>query len=177
MTAVWKPIKDFPNYEVSDDGRVRSLGEYRQCGPAYRFVPTRILKQTTNKFGYMKVRIANNGCKKSFFIHRLVAIGFIPNEDTLPEVNHRDGDKTNNAADNLEWTDRSGNILHAYRVLKSIIIKKGSNHPLTTLTEEDVAQMRNLYKTGLTQVELASRFGVTQANVSSIIRRRTWTHI
>lgn len=95
----WIPIKGFSNYLISNLGRVKSLSKsYR-----YRKNDEIILKANTRQNGYLKVDLYANGKAYTKSIHRLVAEAFIPNPDNLPEVNHKDEDKTNNRVDNLEW--------------------------------------------------------------------------
>ena len=65
----------------------------------------------------MSIRLLHNGKRKSHLIHRLVAKAYLPNENNLAEVNHIDGDKTNNNVDNLEWVNRKTNIKHSMEVL------------------------------------------------------------
>ena len=91
---IWCPIKGYENiYEVSDQGRVKSL----------KFGKERILKPLRTQKGYLRVSLCKNGEHKMYMVHRLVAQTFIPNPDNLPEVNHKDEDKTNNSVQNLEW--------------------------------------------------------------------------
>lgn len=100
MEEIWCPIKGYESmYEVSDQGRVRSL----------KFVNERILKPGRDKDGYLQVGLYKNGEGKKCKIHRLVAQAFIPNPQNLTEVNHRDENKTNNSVQNLEWCDRKYN--------------------------------------------------------------------
>ena len=97
---IWCPVKNYESlYEVSDQGRVKSL----------KFGKERILKQGRMPNGYLLVCLYNNGEKKSCKVHRLVAQTFIPNPDNLPEVNHKDENKENNSVQNLEWCDRKYN--------------------------------------------------------------------
>ena len=97
---IWCPIKGYENlYEVSDQGRVKSL----------KFGKERILKPGSDKDGYLIVGLCKNGEKKNLLVHRLVAKTFIPNPDNLPEVNHKDEDKTNNKVSNLEFCDSKYN--------------------------------------------------------------------
>ena len=97
---IWRPIKGYEGiYEVSDQGRVRSL----------KFGKERVLNPVRDDGGYLIVNIWKNGEKKMCKVHRLVSQAFIPNPDNLPEVNHKDEDKTNNKVSNLEWCDRKYN--------------------------------------------------------------------
>ena len=95
---IWCPVKNYESlYEVSDQGRVKSIGYGKE----------RILKPFRNKGGYLLVGLCKNGEQKKCKVHRLVAQTFIPNPDNLPEVNHKDEDKENNSVQNLEWcTDK-----------------------------------------------------------------------
>ena len=103
---IWCPIKGYESlYEVSDQGRVRSL----------KFGKERILKQLRTPKGYLTVGLYKNGEDKRCYVHRLVAKTFIPNPDNLPEVNHKDENKTNNSVQNLEWCDQKYNINYGTR--------------------------------------------------------------
>ena len=109
MSEVWKPIKGYEGiYEVSSYGRVRSLEHSislrNQHGEYVRKLSERIIKQKRNrKDGYFNVTLCKRAEHSTAYVHRLVAQAFIPNPDNLPQVNHKDEDKTNNRVDNLEW--------------------------------------------------------------------------
>ena len=103
----WKPVVGYEGlYEVSDLGNVRSIN-WANTG----VVKNLYLKPHTR--GYLQVELAFCEKKKMFLVHRLVAEAFVPNEKNLPQVNHKDEDKTNNRADNLEWCDRSYNAKYS----------------------------------------------------------------
>lgn len=100
---IWKDIKGYPKYQISNEGRVWSKKHQIY------------LKPRINKSGYYQVcMMCINGKIKTEVIHRLVAINFIPNPDNLPQVNHKDGNKLNNNIDNLEWCTAKENTKHAY---------------------------------------------------------------
>lgn len=103
MEEIWKYIDGYPNYMVSNMGRVKSLN-YNKTGKE------KLLKPSKQNCNYLMITLSNNGKRKMFLIHRLVADAFIPNPDNLPQVNHKDEDKTNNCATNLEYCDRKYNI-------------------------------------------------------------------
>lgn len=98
MQEIWKDIDGFDGYQVSNTGKVKSLN-YNHTGKE------RILKASINTYGYKIVNLFRYGKKKNMYIHQLVARAFIPNPDNLPQVNHKDEDKTNNNVSNLEWCD------------------------------------------------------------------------
>lgn len=101
MNENWKPINDY--YQISDSGNVHSLRR------------NIILKPSYHKNGYLSVSLSSNKIVKRFYIHRLVAIAFIPNPENKPEVNHKDGNKHNNVYTNLEWATYNENAKHAYK--------------------------------------------------------------
>lgn len=106
----WKPIADYEGlYEISDLGQVRSL-YHDEC---------RIIKQSVGSRGYKLVSLCKDGKQKTVNVHRLVAIAFVPNPDSLPCVNHIDEDKKNNAASNLEWCSYYYNNVYGQRLTKS----------------------------------------------------------
>ena len=111
---IWKAHPDIPGIEVSTLGRVRTLNKVVPCrGNGTRLVKGRVLKQYDDKGGYLKTSIPINGKWTTKAVHRLVAQAFIPNHDGLPEINHKDNDRTNNNVENLEWCTREYNV--AYR--------------------------------------------------------------
>ena len=115
MTEEWKRIvidDEVWDYEVSTWGRVKSLNQGRTG-------KTKILKQTENEDGYLFVNLHKNRKKKKCYVHRLVAIAFIPNPQNKPTVNHKDEDKHNNHVDNLEWATMKEQVSHGTRTERS----------------------------------------------------------
>ena len=103
---IWKDIEDYEGlYKVSNMGRVKSL----------KFGKERILKAFNNGNGYLQLFLWKDGKKKHYKIHRLVAQAFLENPYNLPEVNHKDENKQNNCADNLEFCDKVYNCNYGTR--------------------------------------------------------------
>lgn len=118
VTEIWKDIIDFPNYQISNLGRVKS--KERIVNALYNSKKRnreRILKLFTNNRGYKVVTLYNhNGKSNPIFVHRLVAKSFINNPNKHNIINHINADKGDNRVDNLEWCTQSHNIKEAYRL-------------------------------------------------------------
>ena len=111
--SIWKPVPEFEDlYEVSDDGQVRSLC-MRYKKEMY------ILKQGIGSRGYANVSLCRKGKQKTVNVHRLVATMFVPNPYSFPCVNHKDQNKLNNKAENLEWCSYYQNNIYGDRLTKS----------------------------------------------------------
>lgn len=122
MEEIWKDIKDYNGlYQVSNMGRIRGLDRYVETSKGtLLFVKGKILKICYNKrINVYEVHLRKDNKRKCFKIHRLVAEAFINNDDPIKKttVNHIDGDRSNNKADNLEWCSYSENEKHAYEIL------------------------------------------------------------
>ena len=110
---VWKDIPGFEgHYQASSRGRVRSLDRLTMYREHKRFKKGGIASSQMNNRGYLKVDLYLGSKRTKFFLHRVIAITFIPNPDDHPIVNHLDRDRTNNRIENLEWCNGSENQLH-----------------------------------------------------------------
>ena len=121
MREEWRDVKGYEGrYMVSNLGRVKSLN-YSNTGKEG------ILNARDNGKGYLRVKLWKDGKNKNCRINRLVAQAFLENPQNLPEVNHKDEDKTNNCVENLEWCSRSYNITYNGRAKK--VGEKNTNNP------------------------------------------------
>lgn len=114
----WKQIIGIDGYDVSSHGRVRSSDRVLTEKKRTYFKKGRILKQTLINSGYLTVGVrVSCAVPKTFTVHKLVASAFIENKDEKPQVNHKNGVKTDNRVENLEWCTQSENNKHSYAVL------------------------------------------------------------
>lgn len=176
MTEEWKDITGFDGfYQVSNLGRIKSVGGW--CGTAKR--KEKILACSLTKDGYVKVRLVRKGIDKTERVHRLVAEAFVENPENKGTVNHIDGNKQNNNANNLEWTDRSEQMYHAYKLgLKKCMI--GSSNKLAKLTDEQVREIRKSYIPQSKEngtVALAKKYGVTDRVIGLIIKNKSYKNV
>ena len=115
MEEIWKDIPGYGGkYQVSSIGRVRSMWRNNQHKDHIGSIT--VLKQTEREDGYMRVRLTLNGEGTNHYVHKLVAEAFIPNPGNLPQINHKDENKSNNCVDNLEWCDAKYNSNYGTKV-------------------------------------------------------------
>lgn len=165
----WRPVLGYEGeYEVSNRGRVRSLDRninYRN-GQSRR-VKGKILTHTLNR-GYPSVTLWRNQsqvCKK---IHRLVSEAFIENPSNKTQVNHKDGNKTNNYAENLEWVTPKENQRHAFKT------GLNKNSHARVLNSLQVRVIKRLLACGVAGTYIGEVFGVVPETIYSINHGRTW---
>ena len=165
---VWKSVKDFPGYEVSNLGRMKS----------YKVAPwkdPRILPGNVNVNGYRRVTLVKQKKEFYLYIHHLVLNTFIGLHPKGYECNHKNGIKTDNRLSNLEWTTHGRNMAHAFQI--GLIDTKGSKAPNAKLRNGEVIEIRRLAELGIKQTVIAKIFKISCGNVDMIIRRWTWNHI
>ena len=162
MEEIWKPVtihEYSSSYEVSNFGRVRSLDK-RDL--PHRLRKGKILKLSKPK--YPLATLSHNGKIKHISVHRLVALAFIPNPENKPQVNHIDGNTTNNNVSNLEWATRSENQSHAVR---TGLRKRGEDWCRAKLSESEVLEIHRRYKSEPGR-QLAAEFGVSLHSIQSV---------
>lgn len=132
---VWKDVTGFEGYyQVSNRGQVRSIARNVEYGAwGHQSLEGKLLKPGINKLGYLRVVLFANHKQETVAVHRLVAKEFIPNPDGKRTVNHKNGIKTDNRVENLEWATYGENHKHAYI---SGIRNPPSEHPVLQLSKD-----------------------------------------
>lgn len=167
----WRPIYGYEDrYYISNYGQVISFKQFK----------ARILKLRHFK-GYMGVVLYHpNGKSRTHMIHRLVANAFIGESPSdVHQVNHLDGNKSNNHVKNLEWVTPSENVLHSIKTGLRVP-SVGEQHGRAKLTWEQVNQIRSMKRSGCgwkrpTLREIGKQFGVTHTCVFKILNNQRWT--
>lgn len=176
MNEIWKDIEGYEGlYQVSNLGRVKSLSRKINCRNGHtRISRERILAPIVLMTNYVAVYL---GKKNPKLVHRLVAQAFHQNNENKREVNHINGIKPDNRAENLEWVTPSENKIHAFKNSLNVSIKGEARHN-SKLTEDEVIQILQLNTMyGLKQKMVAKEYGISTGWVNHIIKRKVWRHI
>lgn len=175
MAEIWKYVSNTDkHYSVSNLGRVRSNGVvyiasngYKDC--VFHREP-KILKQTKTNDGYLTVRINRTIC----LVHRLICREFVDNQCNKPFVNHKDGNKTNNCADNLEWVTAYENNIHAIRTGLRPSGEKCKNHKLTQAQVNEIRALHKPHTRGFGCKTLSKKYGVHHSVIQKILNGEKW---
>jgi len=181
MKEVWKSVKGFEDYLISNCGRVKTKSRRVRYVHAvtkkehFRTTEEKFLKIYENhRTGYKFIQLYKNKKSKNKTIHRLVCENFIKNPIELGYVNHIDGNKHNNRVDNLEWCTNEYNHKHATEAgLKA----KGSKIASSILNDACVYAIKRLILIGWNDKEIAEIFNVSRSNINLIRNQYTWKHI
>lgn len=149
----------------------------RKDGSVYSERTNKVMKPHSDKDGYQKIRlICSDDKRHRFSVHRLVLENFNPVKNMQElQVNHIDGDKTNNCLSNLEWCPGDENIAHAVRTgLRNSV---GLRNPAAKLNEEKVLIIVDKFREGKTTAQIAREMEVSPSTIADIRKRRTWKSV
>ena len=135
------------------------------------------LKQRPNTDGYACFTAGKKGKRKSIRIHRIIALLFVDNPQGLSEVDHKDCNRMNPAAYNLEWVSHKENVRRAYERGSHIGRIEGEKNPKAKLNEDAVRLIRKEYADGMTQKEISIKYNVPWSTVHNIVNHITWKSV
>ena len=158
MEEIWKTIEDYPNYMVSNMGRVKSL---RGKG--------KILKIKKEKNGYIRINLYKKGVNKHFSVHRLVAQAFIPNPENKPQIDHINTNRTDNRVEKLRWVTRIENMNNPLTIIK----KSGENNPKPWLGKFSKKHPNSI---SILQFDLNNNFIKKWYSIADIERELNFNH-
>lgn len=175
----WCPIQGYEGYyDVSDRGVVRSCTRtipHARYGTVNRLA--RLRKPSTRTDGYLIVGLHRGGRTTASPVHRLVAAAFCSGRDAEhSQVNHKDGNKLNNAAGNLEWVTAQQNTVHAH-ANGLIKYRRGEDNRASRITAADVLAIRAARERGIPAKEVAAKYGIATTYVWEITSGRSWGHV
>lgn len=172
MEEIWKSISEYEGmYDVSNLGRIRS----------HKYINSpRTMANKKDPNGYESIILCKYGTRNQQRIHRLVAIAFLTNPNNYPVVNHKNGIRNDNRAENLEWCTQSQNLIHSrdvlgYRVKEGS--RQGGKNGRAKISEEIVLSMRKDRELGKSNIEISRKYNIPSSTVGNILSRHTWKHI
>ena len=147
-----------------------------QHGNVFSSLTRKMMKPNLIRNGYLRVRIkCDDGVARSFLIHRLVALTYIPQPEGKNEVNHVDGVKTNNHLSNLEWVTRSENQQHAFAL--GLNTNHGTGNGRSVLSESDVIEIYWKLYNGARNSDVCREYGMSTSAIMEIKSKTNWTHL
>jgi len=159
MKEIWKNIKGFENYLISNFGKVKRLDNHKELKPRIHN-------------SYQRIALYKDGKQFNFFVHRLILMNFIGQIPNLV-CNHKNGIKTDNRLENLEWVTIKENIHHAINTGLKSKIPKGENHANSKLNWSIVNEIRE-NKNNYSQRFMSQKYGVCNQLISQIVNNKIW---
>ena len=179
ITEEWKDVIGYEDlYKISNKGKIirKEFSKIDRMGINRTYSEKEIFP-SINSSGYKKIVLRKNGVGKNEYLHRLLAIHFIPNPDNLPNVNHKDGNKLNCNLSNLEWCTVAENSQHAYD--NDLRYVTGYNRTIVgnntrRFSEDDVLEIKRYYNDGWTQKEIAEYMGCYDSTINNIVNGKNY---
>lgn len=161
--SMWVKHPEYPGYLFSPEGNCFSERQGRNK-----------FRKPQMRAGYPYFCLLNNGKKTQVHLHRILAELFLEKEPGKTHVNHKNGIRTDNRLENLEWCTHQENRLHACRVLDK---GRGSQNGNSVLNEKQVKEIKKLLASGNSLRSIAKLFGVAKGTISFIKQGKTWSQV
>jgi hypothetical protein len=177
MTEEWRPIAGFEgSYEVSDQGRVRSLTRYIYClgNQKKRRLRGRIMQPRLSGRGYWAMALRLGNVQYQSLLHRLVCAAFNGPAPTDALCRHLNDDRLDNRAVNLAWGTPADNAQDSIRNGRLV---RGESHPSSKLTLEEVNTILRMRQAGALVALIAADLGRPEGTVRGVTLRKTWAHV
>lgn len=160
----WKPLQG-TNYDISNFGRLR----YKNRSGAYR---TSKAKSFTTKSGYIRVHLSNKGNEKNIFLHKEVLQAFVPQPCNNCFAKHINGDKSDNRLSNLAWQPRKGTqfVNNKLKTIEYLSVNGSIKKKRSKISIGDVQRIHQLYSNGLSQIQLAGLYNISQSYISLLLK-------
>ena len=153
---IWKDIPGYEgHYQVSNLGRVKSVPRKIYWNGGFYISKERLLSQQMNKYRYWRTHLLKDRITKTVFVHRLVALAFIPNPNNYPDINHKDENPSNNCVDNLEWCTEKYNMNYGTAIER----RKASFIKNNSFRRANMTKVKNGSRCAETPVEGVSKNG------------------
>jgi hypothetical protein len=176
MKELWKTVPGFPSYSASNKGQIKRTKPHpngpKICGG--------VLKGQSDGHGYYRVSLFRNDKKRYVFkVHAVILMTFVGSRPKNHVCNHKNGIKTDNSIENIEWVTCGENNQHAYDMglKRSRELPVGENHHLARLSNGEVWLIKKLLHHGIKQSLIAKMFKVERYYISRIKRGSTWNHL
>lgn len=169
----WVDIQGYEGrYQVSSDGEIRALYNYRRSTPL-----PRLINCIADTRGYKMVWLyPEGGSRKPYRVHHLVAFYFIGPRPQGYHINHINGIKQDNRAENLEYVTPSENAKHSF--VAGLQCNKGESHSQNKLTNDDIKSIKDLYYIDKwSQKQISKLYNVDSSQISRIVRGLAWSHV
>ena len=175
MKEEWRVIEDFPDYAVSNLGRVKRAKDNARGNVKAGIM----LRQNLKRNGYLQVTLTNGQTTKSMGVHRIVLFSFHGLPINGQQANHKDGNKQNNSISNLEWVSPSENRFHSYAIGTSRAETiKGEKHGNSRFKNGEIWLIKKLLASRkISQRQIARMFNTNQSHISAISIGKVWNHI
>lgn len=177
MIEEWRDVVGFEGlYEVSNLGRVKRLAREVRRKNNGNYLTKEKIGKINNNDRYPKIGLSKKGKSKMYYVHRLVAQAFIPNNENKREVNHINENKLDNRVENLEWVTPKENMRHSYNKIKASL-QRGENKTRTNIDDMKALTIYTFKVGHFTNIETGKRLKLDPSAISRVRNGQLWKHL